>query len=150
MVNEIPILEIKYGSGEDIAVHRVIGKSANESYKKIIKGLLVKNSDADILNHFLDEDYKIDEMSQEEKTLLIAAMFHVDRWIKSQDMLGEYHFLYGEQTSLSNISTYLGRSYEKDIMERKGSRAQRIYKLSKEKIPLVAEQFEKYLLTDIK
>lgn len=75
-------------------------------------------------------NYDLDGLTQMEKVFLLLKHNHEKGWVKSQDLKEEYEIMYGERIKLSSLSTYLARLYEKGTLERKGSRAQREYRLS--------------------
>ncbi len=51
-------------------------------------------------------------------------------WFTSWDVKKRYEQeAYGEKINLSTVSTYLARMYREDILDRRGSKAQREYKL---------------------
>lgn len=74
--------------------------------------------------------YNLDDLTQIEKAFLLLKHNHEKGWVKSQDLKAEYEIMYGERIKLSSLSTYLARLYEKGSLERKGSRAQRVYRMS--------------------
>lgn len=74
--------------------------------------------------------YDLDDLTQIEKTFLLLKHNHETGWVKSQDLKEEYEIMYGDRIKLSSLSTYLARLFEKGSLERKGSRAQRVYRMS--------------------
>ena len=74
-------------------------------------------------------DYNLDSLSQKDKVYLLLRKNHPGEWVTSTDLQEEYESVYGEKIKLSSISTYLARFYEHGAVERRGSRAQREYKL---------------------
>ena len=74
--------------------------------------------------------YDLEDLTQMEKVFLLLKHNHEKGWVKSQDLKEEYELMYGERIKLSSLSTYLARLYEKGTLERKGSRAQREYRMS--------------------
>jgi hypothetical protein len=74
-------------------------------------------------------DYNLDSLSQKDKVYLLLRKNHPGEWVTSTDLQEEYESIYGERIKLSSISTYLARFYEHGAVERRGSRAQREYKL---------------------
>ena len=50
-------------------------------------------------------------------------------WFTSWEIKKQYEQAYGEKINLSTVSTYLARMYREDILDRRGSKAQREYKL---------------------
>jgi hypothetical protein len=74
--------------------------------------------------------YDLGDLTQIEKVFLLLKHAHKNGWVKSQNLKEEYEIMYGERIKLSSLSTYLARLYEKGSLERKGSRAQRVYRMS--------------------
>ncbi len=74
----------------------------------------------------------ITDLSQKEKVLLILKNNHSDHWVRSQDLKVEYNEIFGEDIKLSSLSTYLARHYDEGALRRRGSRAQREYRLPQE------------------
>jgi hypothetical protein len=74
--------------------------------------------------------YDLGNLTQIEKAFLLLKHNHEKGWVKSQNLKEEYEIMYGERIKLSSLSTYLARLYEKGSLERKGSRAQREYRMS--------------------
>jgi hypothetical protein len=74
--------------------------------------------------------YDTGDLTQIEKAFLLLKHNHEKGWVKSQNLKEEYEIMYGERIKLSSLSTYLARLYEKGSLERKGSRAQREYRMS--------------------
>lgn len=74
-------------------------------------------------------EYNLDDLSQKDKVYLLLRKNHPSEWVRSTDLQEEYETIFGEEIKLSSISTYLGRFYEHGAVERRGSRAQREYKL---------------------
>lgn len=74
----------------------------------------------------------IENLSYKDKVFLLLEKNHANDWVKSQDLQREYEDVYGESIKLSSVSTYLARFFDQGALERRGSRAQRMYKLSKE------------------
>ncbi len=74
----------------------------------------------------------ITDLSQKEKVLLILKNNHSDHWVRSQDLKVEYNEIFGEDIKLSSLSTYLARHHDEGALRRRGSRAQREYRLTQE------------------
>lgn len=74
-------------------------------------------------------EYDIHSLSQKDKLRILLERHHQGEWVKSQHIREEYQKIWGDQIKLSSLSTYLMRFYEEGQMERKGSRAQREYRL---------------------
>ncbi len=77
--------------------------------------------------------YNLKNLSIKDKVLLLLKHNHPNEWVRSQDLKLEYEFIYREKIKLSSLSTYLARFYEEGLLERRGSRAQREYRLISEK-----------------
>ena len=52
-----------------------------------------------------------------------------NKWFTSLDIQRSYYEITHEKLSLSTVSTYLSRMYQNDILDRKGNRTQRRYRL---------------------
>lgn len=74
-------------------------------------------------------EYDINNLSQKEKVFLLLEHTHPVEWVRSQNLKTEYEEVYGEQINLSSVSTYLARFFAEGNLQRRGSRAQREYKL---------------------
>lgn len=74
-------------------------------------------------------NYAIENMSQKDKVFLLLKHNHPGEWVRSQDLQQEYEIVFGEEIKLSSLSTYLARYFEEGALERRGSRAQREYKI---------------------
>ena len=57
-------------------------------------------------------------------------------WFSSLDVKKRYEDVYGE-INLSTVSTYLARMYRENLLERRGNRAQREYRIKDETAPLM-------------
>lgn len=75
------------------------------------------------------KDYDTESLTQKEKVMLLIKNERRNEWIKSQELKEKYREVFGEDVKLSSVSTYLARFHEEGLLERKGSRAQREYKL---------------------
>jgi hypothetical protein len=51
-------------------------------------------------------------------------------WFTSSDVKNEYERIFDEKVNLSTVSTYLARMHREGVLDRKGNRAQREYRLS--------------------
>jgi len=78
--------------------------------------------------------YELSSLSQKDKVFALLKHNHAGEWVKSQDIQQEYEIIFGEKIKLSSLSTYLARFHTHGSIERKGSRAQREYKLPSEGI----------------
>lgn len=74
-------------------------------------------------------EYNLEDLSQKEKLYILLEREHKGDWVRSQDIKEEYERIYGEEIKLSSVSTYLSRFHDQGAMARKGSRAQREYRL---------------------
>ena len=77
------------------------------------------------------DEYAVRDLAQSEKVLLLLKNEHSKGWIRSQDIQEEYERVFGEKIKLSSLSTYLARFHSQELLQRRGSRAQREYKLEK-------------------
>lgn len=73
--------------------------------------------------------YDVSSLSQKDKVFALLKNNHAGEWVRSQDVQKEYEIIFGEKIKLSSLSTYLARFHVHGALERKGSRAQREYKL---------------------
>jgi hypothetical protein len=73
-------------------------------------------------------------LTQKDKVFLLLKHGHLDSWVRSQDIQKEYEIVYGDEIQLSSVSTYLARYFNQGYLERRGSRAQREYKLPADKV----------------
>ncbi len=73
--------------------------------------------------------YDVSSLSQKDKVFALLKNNHAGEWVRSQDVQKEYEIIFGEKIKLSSLSTYLARFHAGGALERKGSRAQREYKL---------------------
>ncbi|MDI6655344.1 MAG: hypothetical protein QME59_05595 [Candidatus Hydrothermarchaeota archaeon] len=78
--------------------------------------------------------YELSSLSQKDKVFALLKHNHAGEWVQSQDIQQEYEIIFGEKIKLSSLSTYLARFHAHGSLERKGSRAQREYKLPGEGI----------------
>lgn len=76
--------------------------------------------------------YDVSSLSQKDKVFALLKNNHAGEWVRSQDVQKEYEIIFGEKIKLSSLSTYLARFHVGGALERKGSRAQREYKLPSE------------------
>lgn len=74
-------------------------------------------------------EYNLLNISQKDKLYLLLKKNHPTEWVKSPELQTEYEEVYGETIKLSSLSTYLLRFHEQGALERRGSRAQREYKM---------------------
>ena len=77
-------------------------------------------------------ELNLEDLSQKDKLLILLKKEHQGTWIKSQVIKEEYEAAYAEHIKLSSVSTYHARLYNKGVLDRKGSRAQREYHLLEE------------------
>jgi hypothetical protein len=73
--------------------------------------------------------YNLGDLSQKDKVFILLKHNHRNKWVRSQDLQEEYEMIFGENIKLSSLSTLLARFYDQGELERKGSRAQREYRL---------------------
>jgi len=60
---------------------------------------------------------------------LIINFFSNGRWFKSKEIQKLFEEVYSEKTKLSTVSTYLSRLFYSGLLERRGSRAEREYRI---------------------
>lgn len=135
------ILEIKYRSKKiSRSLEKVDYRSAKDGiieflkYAYKVEGEIPEMEPVKYESLYEDKswlgNYDLDDLTQMEKVFLLLKHNHEKGWVKSQDMKEEYEIMYGDRIKLSSLSTYLARLYEKGTLERKGSRAQREYRMS--------------------
>ena len=78
---------------------------------------------------WLPPEHELRNLSQKEKLWLLIQNDHANDWVISQNLKREYEAIFGEEIKLTAVSTYLARFYEEKLIERRGSRAQREYRL---------------------
>lgn len=93
----------------------------------------IEEEKPEVRSFWLDS-YDISSLSQKDKVFALLKHNHAGGWVKSQDIQKEYEIVFGEKIKLSSLSTYLARFHAQGSLERKGSRAQREYKLPGEGI----------------
>ncbi|MFQ6050202.1 MAG: hypothetical protein ACE5K4_00750 [Candidatus Hydrothermarchaeota archaeon] len=84
--------------------------------------------------YWLPSEKKLKNMSRKEKLFLLLREMHPNEWVKSQQLKREYINIFEEDLPLSSVSTYLARLHKDGFVERRGSRAQREYRLVSEAI----------------
>ncbi len=129
-------VEIEYGKTKS---NLVIENGDLYSVKQQIENFIeyaFSASDTGVRNTFEPEfvpqwmgEYDIHSLSQKEKLYILLEREHKGDWVRSQDIKNEYWRVWGEEIKLSSVSTYLGRFHGEGQMERRGSRAQREYRL---------------------
>lgn len=74
---------------------------------------------------------KVDEdLTLKERLRLFLKFDYNDRWFSSRGAKRAYERAYGEDIGLSTVSTYLSRMYREGFLERRGSRAEREYRVA--------------------
>lgn len=73
----------------------------------------------------LDED-----LTLKERLKLFLKYEYSDRWFGSKEAKRAYDTTYGKDLALSTVSTYLSRMYRGGFLERRGSRAEREYRVA--------------------
>jgi hypothetical protein len=115
--------------GEDLySAKQRIEKFINFAYGSVDTGA-EKSFKPEFIPEWIGE-YNINSLSQKEKLYIILEREHKKGdWVKSQDLKEEFEKIWGDEIKLSSVSTYLSRFHFAGQMERKGSRAQREYRL---------------------
>ncbi|MDY6865377.1 MAG: hypothetical protein SVY15_05325 [Halobacteriota archaeon] len=85
---------------------------------------------------------EIEEFTIKERMEFFLKFDYPRIWFTSLDVKREYERVYGVKLNLSTVSTYLARMYRDEIVERRGNRTQREYKIieSKEVPPIHPEE----------
>jgi len=103
-----------------------------EKYLKAFFDYTFSGAENEFVPQFVPEwigEYDVHNLSQKEKVNILLEREHQGDWVRSQEIKEEYERVYGGEIKLSSVSTYLSRFYGNGDMERRGSRAQREYKL---------------------
>ncbi len=131
----------KLSFGEDISTSKImeivnsIRNPQDVNLKKTIDESYIQNIQK-------DENLELDNLSIMDKLLIIIKRQMKYGWFTSRDIQEFYQAEYREEVKLSTISTYLSRMFEEKILDRRGSRRRREYRLITEKveqIPLLEE-----------
>ncbi|MFX1450805.1 MAG: hypothetical protein ACFFCM_08185 [Promethearchaeota archaeon] len=89
-----------------------------------------------------NENLDLDNFSIMDKLMVIIKSQMKYGWFTSKDIQEFYQGEYREDVKISTVSTYLSRMFEDKILDRRGSRKKREYRLITEKIeqiPLIEE-----------
>lgn len=71
-----------------------------------------------------------EDLTLKERLKLFLKFEYSDEWFSSRAAKHAYDESYGEDLALSTVSTYLSRMYRDDFLERRGSRAEREYRVT--------------------
>ena len=105
-----------------------------DHFHKFIDQIKRDRRSLESLNFKIYDEISADELrpksiSKKEKLSVLLREMHQNEWVKSQNLKSEYTSVYGEDLPLSSVATYLARLHEDGLLERRGTRAQREYKL---------------------
>lgn len=114
-------------SPEDIS--KIIGKFQGEG--PVSEDMPHLDNQLSIKSH---PDY--DSLTIREKLELIVKQIK-HGWFTSEHIRELYHYNFHEEVKPSTVSTYLARMFAEDILERRGSRARREYRLAEKQITAV-------------
>ncbi|MBS1263717.1 MAG: hypothetical protein MAG715_00906 [Methanonatronarchaeales archaeon] len=78
------------------------------------------------LSSFQEPD---EDLTLKERLKLFLKFDYSGRWFSSREAQRAYSATYGEEMGLSTVSTYLSRMYRDGFLERRGSRAEREYRV---------------------
>jgi len=75
-------------------------------------------------------DLSFSDLSVKDKIANLVLSRFRDDWFSSRDVKEAYEQVYGEPIKLNTVSTYLQRFYVAGFLERKGSRARLMYRIT--------------------
>ncbi|MBD3192174.1 MAG: hypothetical protein GF308_16140 [Candidatus Heimdallarchaeota archaeon] len=111
------------------------GKVTEKNIQKMV------SSANDILNNGSPPEEEISDVSMEEALdlslidrvkLLISTAFGMGSWFTTNDLCESFIDVYSVPLKTTTASTYLARIYQEGMLDRRGSRNERKYKLKKE------------------
>jgi len=108
----------------------IIFQGKNIPWKRIqmVKDLIDIVSSAELTNN---QNEAQEQTLMEKFKQVIEENFGDGSWFTSKDILDAYRRTYNEDLKLSTVSTYLLRLYNGGILERRGERKNRMYRLVK-------------------
>jgi len=114
------------------------GDFMDESFKPSIISSMVKFLENTLPSPFLSDPSAVDSEDLTIKERLAYFLRYDERspgdWFTSSQIRRIYEEAYGEQVGISTLSTYLANMHSEGILVRKGSRAERKYRLAKSRI----------------
>ena len=118
-----------------------------ETIKKYINKILSTSDESYQESIDAEQLFDIDSLPIKKKVeILIIRNFHRG-WFTSKDVQEQYKIVFNEEIKASTVSMCLQRLYSQDgILERRGSRAQRAYRLISEKVKNKIEEYAKLRL----
>lgn len=111
------------------------GKVTEKNIQKIV------SSANNLLNDNSQTEEELTDVSMEEALdlslidrvkLLISTAFGMGSWFTTNDLCESFIDVYSVPLKTTTASTYLARIYQEGMLERRGSRNERKYKLKKE------------------
>ena len=119
------------------------GDFMDESFKPSIISSMVKFLENTLPSPFLSDPSEVDSEDLTIKERLAYFLRYDKRspgdWFTSSQIRRIYEEAYGEQVGISTLSTYLANMHSEGILVRKGSRAERKYRLAKNMTPSRSE-----------
>ena len=119
------------------------GDFMDESFKPSTISSMVKFLENTLPSPFLSDPSEVDSEDLTIKERLAYFLRYDKRspgdWFTSSQIRRIYEEAYGEQVGISTLSTYLANMHSEGILVRKGSRAERKYRLAKNMTPSRSE-----------
>ena len=81
------------------------------------------------VEYVTQESSDMDSLTIKERLLFIIKNNFRYGWFRSSDVKEEYERQFGEEIKASTVATYLARFYEEGILDRRGNRVSREYRL---------------------
>jgi hypothetical protein len=131
-------VEVMDEEGTKTSIERE-GDSLNESFKPSTIRSIVTFLEEQLPSPSLCDPSGVDREDLTIKERLAYFLRYDKRaptdWFTSSQVMQIYKEAYGEEISISTLSTYLANMYSEGILMRKGSRAKRQYRLAKKMRP---------------
>jgi len=129
-------LVLEVDDGENMTTMNFRGGLCRERAVQSLKALKVssepqtqvekqKQSSRGLSNEVPDE-----ELTLKERLRLFLKFDYNEQWFNSSDAKKAYESQYGEEIGLSTVSTYLSRMAREGVLEKRGSRAEREYRVA--------------------
>ena len=119
------------------------GDFMDESFKPSTISSMVKFLENTLPSPFLSDPSAVDSEDLTIKERLAYFLRYDEKspvdWFTSSQIRRIYEEAYGEQVGISTLSTYLANMHSEGILVRKGSRAERKYRLAKNMMPTRSE-----------
>ncbi|MHA1506451.1 MAG: hypothetical protein ACTSR0_04600 [Candidatus Asgardarchaeia archaeon] len=126
-------VDIETGKRFRVSLDGWVPEDLLESIKECINRIILGSEEGSILenkNWVVDSD----ELTIKKKIEILILKNFRRGWFTSRDVKEQYVMMYNEDVSISTISMCLRRMYDNRILDRRGSRAQRMYRLNVEKV----------------